>query len=117
LAGSEPIGDVLSWDSRRRHGYDVRPLADRPAAALPFAEAVTDNTKAGVPEQVQFRLDVPRWLASLKPRDRRVAVRLALGHRTSDVAVRFGLSAARISQLRGALHKSYLKFLAGPTGR
>jgi len=46
-------------------------------------------------------------LHSLPNRDRRIAEMLATGEKTGDVAQRFHLSAARISQLRSLLRKSW----------
>jgi hypothetical protein len=117
LAGQETTRDVLSWSCRRRNGFAVVALQTGLRTASPLIEAVTDNTRSPVPVQAQFRCDVPNWLLALKPRDRRIAIRLALGYRTSDVAARFGLTAARVSQLRGELRHSFLRFLAGPVNR
>ena len=53
-----------------------------------------------VPDQVQFRLDWPRFFATLSGRDRRLAAFLALGHSGRQAAGRFGLSPGRVTQLR-----------------
>jgi hypothetical protein len=115
LAGQEPARDVLSRACRRRHGFAVEPLpVVAPSGSSPLAEALSDNTRSPVPVQAQFRVDFPTWLDRLAARDRRIVVRLAVGHRTSEVAAAVGLSAARVSQLRGEFRRSYLSFLAGP---
>ena len=61
-------------------------------------------------DQVAFRCDFPAWLKTLAPRDRNIARALAEGGRTIDVAKRFGVSLARISQLRRELERSWLAF-------
>jgi hypothetical protein len=53
-----------------------------------------------VPEQVQFRIDFPAWLGTLRERKRRIALDMALGHKTRDLADLHGLTQGRISQLR-----------------
>jgi hypothetical protein len=118
VAGQEPVRDALSWACRRRHGFAVRPLPESPhAPATGLEDALADNTRSPVPAQVQFRADFPAWLARLPVRDRLVVVRLALGHRTSEVAGAVGVTPARVSQLRGQFRRSYLAFLEGPDGR
>jgi hypothetical protein len=115
LAGQEPGRDILAWACRRRHGFTVGPLANPPASGgAGFGEALADNTRSPVPVQVQFRADFPAWLEWLSARDRQVAVRLALGCRTSEVALAFGLTPARVSQLRGEFRQGYMRFLTGP---
>jgi hypothetical protein len=115
LCGQEPARDPLSWVCRRRRGFATLPLPgpSRPAG-FGLDDALADNTRSPVPTQAQFRADFPAWLGRLPARDRAVALRLAVGHRTGEVAAAFGLTAARVSQLRGEFRRSYLSFLASP---
>jgi len=53
-----------------------------------------------VPDQVAIRVDGGRWLASLQSRDKKMIEVLAAGERAVKVARRFGISPARLSQLR-----------------
>src|SRR5262249_52462262 len=76
----------------------------------PLEEALQDNTRSPVPDQVAFRHDFPAWLAGLGERDRRVITDLMLGERTLDVAERYGLSPARISQLRREFMQGWRRF-------
>ena len=64
--------------------------------------------------QVSFRLDFPAWLLTRTDRDRRVVEDLMLGERTLDVARKFGLSPARISQLRREFKQDWQLFCADP---
>ena len=109
--GSRSNGrDVLSRKARHCHGVAV----ERIATVGPWQEALIDNTQTPIPDQVCFRCDVPAWLHTLKRRDRQIAILLAQGYSTSDVAGRFGLSPGRISQLRRQLHDSWQSFQGEP---
>ncbi len=57
------------------------------------------------------RLDFADWLKSLSTRDRQLAEKLALGETTGRVARMFRISAARVSQLRRDLCKSWHHFV------
>src|SRR5262249_60558963 len=100
---------VLSPGARVRHGFAVGRLmeteATRDRHALPdeLSEALADNTRSAVPEQAAFRLDFPRWRATLRRRDRNVLNALAGGERTEDEARRFRINPARGSRLRREL--------------
>jgi hypothetical protein len=63
-----------------------------------------------VPEQVCFRLDWPAWLTTITERDRRLVDDLALSHRTKDLANKYGLSPARISQKRREFFDDWRRF-------
>ena len=122
LAGSDRARDVLSPVAKVRHGVVVVRLGDRVSApwldpawagAEVVAEALAIDLKARVPDQAAFRVDFPAWRARLSARDRAVADALAAGERTGEVASRFGLSPARVSQLREAFRANWLAFHAG----
>ena len=75
-----------------------------------WEETIIEDHRTPILDQVAFRCDFPAWLDSLPPRDRQVAECLAQGHSTTEVARRFGLSLARVSQLRRELSTSWLAF-------
>jgi len=75
-----------------------------------WVEAVIEDPRTPVFEQVCFRLDFPLWLSRLTERNRGIALFLAMGHTTRDVAQRFAVSDARISQLRRELYVSWQQF-------
>jgi hypothetical protein len=111
LCGQERSADVLAPLARHRRGFVVEPLQDgddREGTA--YCEALHENTRSPVPEQVCFRLDFPRWLRRQRPRDRRVARALMAGDRPTDVAHRFGISLGRVSQLRRTFHQDWEAF-------
>jgi hypothetical protein len=116
LVGCEGGKGVLSPVAQVRHGFAVVRLPDRERVLdrhpLPgeLAEALADNTRSAVPEQVAFRVDFPRWRASLRRRDRMILDALARSERPTDVAHRFGLSKGRVSQLRREFEEGWWAF-------
>ena len=72
-----------------------------------WQEIVVEDRNATPADVVRVRLDFDAWLKTLPRRDRRVALDLAKGNRTSDVARKYDLSDGRISQLRKELHLSW----------
>ena len=116
LVGSERSKDVMSSVARLRHGFEVGSLDDQPREDDDLAEALVDNTKSLVPDQAAFRIDFPRWRRRLGVRNRRVLDALMTGEGTGAVAVRFGLSQARVSQLRREFEESWEAFHEGDDG-
>jgi hypothetical protein len=87
-------------------------LQEHVAAAVSegVRSALVDILGKPVPDQVGFRLDFPAWRLRRCERDRRLIDDLMVGERALDVANRYGLSPARISQLRRAFHQDWLAF-------
>ena len=122
LCGQEKGQDALSGLAQRRHGFHVEPLPhstagyDRLGAVGgqrrqdALEELLRDNGQTPVPEQVGFRLDFPAWRRTHARRTRRLLDGMMLGERTGDLARRFSLSPARISQLRRALRDDWRRF-------
>jgi hypothetical protein len=94
--------DVMSPRAQVRHQLSVSTLD----------EALTDNMQTPVPEQVIFRLDFPQWLGRLSERNRELALAMALGHHTEDLAENFRITPGRVSQLRAWLHDHWQLFQA-----
>jgi hypothetical protein len=113
LVGCEGGTEVLSPVAQVRHGFAVGrlPDRDREREGHPLAEALADNTRSAVPKQAAFRVDFPRWRASLRRGDRKILDALAAGERTEDAARRFGLSPGRVSQLRREFERGWDEFL------
>lgn len=111
LCGQERARDALSPVCQRRRGFVVAPLPDGSAMiGNLFDEALADNTRTPVPDQVQFRVDFPSWRMTLTRRRRVVLDAMAVGHRTRDLARTFELSQGRVSQLRRELCASWRAF-------
>lgn len=103
--------DVLSERAQQRHGFSVGKLPDFSTLNTnPLAEALTDNTVSPVIDQVQFRCDFPAWLTTHTHRNRHLIHEMAMNARTTDLASRFHLSPARISQLRRRFHDDWQRF-------
>jgi hypothetical protein len=111
LCGQEKAKDALSPVCQRRRNFVVAPLPDGTAmVGNVFDDALIDNTRTPVPDQVQFRVDFPRWRRSLG-RGRRVLMdAMAVGHRTTDLAGMFQISQGRVSQVRRELCESWRAF-------
>jgi hypothetical protein len=111
VCGQEKARDALSPLAQQRRGFAVQslPMASSMNGNI-FDEALADNTQTPVPDQVGFRLDFPAWRLQRCERDRRLIDDLMVGERTLDVARRYGLTPARISQLRRDFHKDWLAF-------
>ena len=109
---------MLSEIAQQRHGFYVGKLPDfSNLFENPLAEALIDNTRSPVPEQVQFRLDFPSWLRTRTDRDRRIIGDMMIGQRTLDLSKKYGISPGRVSQLRREFHDDWLRFCDGPTSR
>jgi len=75
-------------------------------------DALRENTRTSPDEQAAFRHDFSSWLSRYSPRYQRIALDMALGHRTSDLAHFHRCSPARISQLRREFHADWQQFRA-----
>jgi hypothetical protein len=115
LAGVERSKDVLSPLARQRNGFSVGPLSGGGSlTGNAFDEALRDNTRSPVDQQVCFRVDFPAWRASLNERDRRVLDDLLVGERALAVAARHGLSPGRVSQLRREFLLDWRRYCGEP---
>jgi hypothetical protein len=115
LCGQQKSKDVLSPLAQQRRGFTVGPLpATSSLEGNVFDEALHDNAQTPVPEQAAFRCDFPAWLQTRAERDRRLALDLMAGERTADVSDRYGLSPARVSQLRRDFHRDWQRFHGEP---
>jgi hypothetical protein len=127
LVGLEKAKEVMNPFTQRRHGFLVEalPTSFRTSFdqlyAIPygqelldtFEERLRDNTTTPVPDQVQFRIDWPAWLATLSGRERRIIRVMAKSESTINLSRRFDLSPARISQLRREFHDDWNRFCDG----
>jgi len=111
VAGQERANDVLSPVAQRRHHFYVGRLPDfETRTEHPICEALLDNTKSPPDEIVCFKLDFLAWLASLAERDRGIVEDLMIGERTRDVADKYKVSPARISQKRREYQQDWRNF-------
>ena len=106
LSSREP----LSCYAQRRNRIIVERLDRYCAATAEWLEAIVEDQRASVPDRAALRIDVPAWLAGLSRRSRLIAADLGIGFATHEIASKYRLSAARISQIRRELYCSWLKF-------
>jgi hypothetical protein len=122
VCGQEKAKDVLSATAQRRNGFKVESLPSSmhmPVDAKPrgqqrldaMEERLHDNAVTPIVDQVVFRLDFPAWLKTLSGRDRRLIRSMIKDERTKDLAQRFKMSAARVSQLRREFQAGWQRFV------
>ena len=103
--------DVLNELAQQRRGFSVSKLPDFEALNTnPLFEALIDNRRSPIPDQVQFRLDFPAWLRTRTQPDCRIIGDMMAGQRTLDLSQRYGISPARISQLRREYHCDWQRY-------
>ncbi len=105
--------DLLSPWARKRHGLTIEQLDQSDNRSGSFDQLLVEDRQAGPAEIAAARIDMAAWLGSLSKRQRRIAKALALGASTSEVARRFGICPARISQLRSWFRQHWELFQGG----
>jgi hypothetical protein len=112
VCGQERAGDVLSPLAQQRHNFSVHSLPIYSTLdSDPYNEALAENAISPIPDQVQFRLDWPAWLATRTDRDRHIIDDMAMNERTQNLARKFGVSPSRISQLRREYREGWTAFV------
>ena len=101
----EAARDVMSSVARRRHGFRLD-LGDCDR----LRNMLTASGRTGVPDLVAFKVDFDHWFSMFTRRDQKIITALASGERTKAVADRFGISPARVSQLRRRYEQQWLVF-------
>ena len=105
------IAEVLSPRAQRRRGFAVQRLTRFGAEEGGWKELIVEDRHATPADVVRVRIDFAAWLKTLSRRMRRIAELLAEGHRAVDVARRFQVSRARISQVQRELKYSWQAFI------
>ena len=100
------IQDVTSPFARSSRGIHVERLDEQGA----LRSALVEDRRAGPAEIAAARIDVADWFHKMPDSHRGIAQALASGESTSDVARQFGLSSARVSQIRSLLKASWQRF-------
>ena len=75
-----------------------------------WIDTLVADKRAPVADQVAAKMDVGAWLATLTQGMKQIAKDLAFGFSTSEVALKHGVTAGRISQLRRVLEESWAAF-------
>jgi hypothetical protein len=108
VGGRRSVRDVMSRHAQRMKGFRVLPLGQEPEGEDDLRAVLVEDRSAGPAETAAARIDVAQWLRRLNRRHRRIAQLLASGETTNEAARRFGVSRARVSQLRQELRQSWL---------
>ncbi len=75
-----------------------------------WKEILLEDEHAGPADTAAVRLDFEGWFKTLSKRDRKLALKLAVGEGTGKVAKLFKISAGRVSQIRRELMESWWRF-------
>jgi len=106
VGSSLNVHDVSSTHCQIRKGVRLVRLDHYDKDAEEWKEILIEDHRAGPAEIAAARIDFGAWLASLPRRLRKIVATLATGESTVTAARLSGVSAARISQLRGELKAS-----------
>lgn len=114
VGGRLSARDIQSLSVQRSTGIVIERLERFDGRQGEWREVLVEDRRAGPAETAAARIDMAAWLASLGRRKRRIAQTLARGETTSKAATMFGVTAARISQLREELRQSWHTFQSEP---
>ena len=107
VGSKSSIHDVTSPFARSARGIIVERLDDQQGE---WRAALIEDRRATPADIAAARIDVAAWFRAMSEGHRRIAQALAIGETTSEVARQFGVSSARVSQIRGLLKKSWGAF-------
>lgn len=111
VGGSQDAArDAMSAVAQRRHRFTTSSYGYDGSESGGLLQITIADRRTPVPELAAFRIDFACWLRTLARRDRRIVTALASGERTSAVAERFAISAARVSQLRRRYERAWRAF-------
>ncbi len=123
--GQEKAKDALSPRAQNRHGFTVESLPHSLQTTMQerygeprgqykqdvLEERLHDNCVTPIPDQVSFRIDFPAWMRTRTERDRRIIDDMIRDEGTGALATKYGVSLARISQLRREYLLDWLAFV------
>jgi hypothetical protein len=104
------VRDVLSPQCQRKNEFVIETLNHFDETVGSWQDTAVEDKRFTPADVAALRIDFNAWLASLSERNRQVAEKLATGETTSAVARLFGVSPARVSQLRRELQKAWFMF-------
>jgi hypothetical protein len=110
VGNRQRISDALSNYAQFKKGFHVEQLDHFDEEEDCWRQVLIEDRRAGPADLAACRIDFAEWLRRLTARIRKIALALASGETTKGAAEKFGLSPARISQLREWLRKSWESF-------
>jgi hypothetical protein len=102
--------DIMSHRVRSTYGVTIESVHLFGHEQGEWREALVEDHHATPADIAAARIDVAEWFRSIPPRNRRIAITLAMGESTTEAAKRYCVSSARISQLRRALWVNWQEF-------
>jgi hypothetical protein len=91
--------------AQARKGITLRRLNSNDAKEEVWKEMLIADRTATPADLAASRIDFPKWLTTLRRRDRKIALTPATGETTKEVARRFCISPSRVSQVRRELEE------------
>jgi hypothetical protein len=110
------VRDVSSLYCQLKKGVSLERLDQYDRNEGGWMEILVEDKHATPADIAATRIDFSDWLRTLSRRTRKIAEVLSTGETTGNVAKRFHLSAARISQLRRQLYEAWLEFTGEAAG-
>jgi hypothetical protein len=110
VGSSLNVNDISSEYCQRVKGISVDRLDHFDTEEGAWQKILIEDRTATPADLAASRIDFPAWLETLNRRDRKIALKLAVGEKPGRVARLFHLSAGRISQLRRKLHDAWNRF-------
>jgi hypothetical protein len=104
------VRDVMSRYAQQKKGFKLGRLDHFDTQEGAWQEILVEDKRATPAEVAASRIDFAAWLRSLSSRRRRIAKILATGESTNAVAKQFGISPARVSQIRRDLYQIWQRF-------
>ena len=104
------VRDLCSPYAQQRKGITVEQLDRYDREEGCWSEILVEDPTSTPADLAATRIDFPAWLETLSSRDRKIALKLAVGESTGRTARQFRLSNARISQLRRELKEAWDAF-------
>jgi hypothetical protein len=104
------VRDITSPYCQKRKGVRQQPFHFRCEGKNHWEELVVEDRHASPADVAIVRIDFRDWLATLSRKKRRIAETLAGGDSTSEVAGKYRMTAARISQIRRELLDAWHAF-------
>jgi hypothetical protein len=110
LGNSRQSREVMSEYAQRHKGFLVQRLDYFNEEEDCWREIIVEDKRATPADIAACRIDFASWLRLLPSRRKKIALALASGETTSATAKKFGVTPARISQLRQWLKESWEAF-------
>jgi hypothetical protein len=104
------IREVLSGYAQHHKSFQVERLDYFDEEENCWREIVVEDKRATPADIAACRIDFASWLRLLPTRRKKIALALASGETTTATAKKFGVTPARISQLRQWLKESWQAF-------